>query len=193
MKQFLVALYAVMFLIMHTNCYADSSCDDWVGKDGYCVDYIKLKIPAFTIPRSTAEIEIQKNKGITEVTTGDVAIFKISNYWHVAYVERVHVNQQGAAVAIDVSEMNFGGQLSLDEYQSRWGIGSEHEWKRSLSCGITENYGLVSLRENIPLNAVTQVWSPDTASSDDRKLGEVVADKVREVINRYFLLAGRYL
>ena len=106
--------------MMHTSCYAGCNCDDWMAKGGYCVDYVKAKVPSFPTPRNTTEIATLKNKDILEVTEGDVALFSISNYWHVAYVEKVHLDQHGNATAIDVSEMNFGDQLSLNEFRNKW-------------------------------------------------------------------------
>jgi hypothetical protein len=193
MKNLLVVMAFLAFTLMHATSYADCTCDDWVEKEGYCVDYVKHKIPLFHIPHDTTEIAAEKNRAIPDVKSGDVAMFKISNYWHVAYVEKVHLDHHGIATAIDVSEMNFGTQLTLAEFQERWGIRSEREWKRALCCGVTENYGLMSSRQNIPLNTVRQVWSPDAAGVGDKKFTAVVSDKVREVINRFFHFAESYL
>ena len=181
-------------IIFATSSYAaDCNCVDWVNKGGYCVDYVKDKVPSFPIPRDRIEITSLKNKDLSEVTKGDVAIFSLRNYWHVAYVEKVHLNQHGIATAIDVSEMNSGGQLSLDEFQARWGMRSVSEWKRALCCGVTENFGLMNSRQNIPLNTVKQLWSSDADDSDDKNLPDFIADKVREVINRLLLLSDKYI
>lgn len=193
MKRISLLFSFIALLMLNTDCYAGCKCDDWVDKGGYCVNYVDLMIPSFPIPNSTTEIVTLKNKEIPEVTVGDVAMFNYSNYWHVAYVEEVHLNHKGAVTAIDVSEMNFGDQLSFDEFKDRWGSASESEWKRAVCCGITENYGQLGSRHRIPLNTVKQIWSPDAAESSNRKLGTVVTDKIREAINRFFLLAGRFL
>jgi hypothetical protein len=166
-----------------------------MNKGGYCVDYIKTKIPSFPIPMNTSEIALLKNKDIPEVAEGDVAMFNFSNYWHVAYVEKVHLDQQGNASSIDVSEMNFGGKMSFAEYKAKWRGKSRSEWKRALCCGVTDNYDLTSSRKNIALNTVKQVWSPNATISAGVK-GEhddTVFDKVRDVLNHFFEFTGREL
>lgn len=169
--------------LLHARCYAGCNCDDWMQKGGYCVDYIKTQIPAFPIPQNATEIEALKNKDISDVEEGDVAIFNLGSYWHVAYVEKVYPDQQGNAAAIDVTEMNFGGQLSFGEFRNTWKQKSRSEWKRALCCGITDNYGQAGSRKNVALNTVTQIWSPD----------ETVFDKVREVFNEFIQFTGREL
>jgi len=166
-----------------------------MGKGGYCVDYVQSRIPIFPIPQNKDEIEDLKNKDIADVKEGDVAIFSIGNYWHVAYVEEVHRNQQGDATAIDVSEMNFGGELSFAEFKSKWKSRSETEWRRALCCGITDNYDQTSLRKNVALNTVEQIWSPVTAMSEGvtERRAKALAGKAREVFNRFFQFTGREL
>jgi hypothetical protein len=62
-----------------TKGYAAScSCSDWMNKGGYCVDYVKEKIPTFPIPQNTTEIASLKNKEISEISEGDVAIFNFT-------------------------------------------------------------------------------------------------------------------
>jgi hypothetical protein len=158
-----------------------------MGKGGYCVDYIKDRIPIFPIPDKD-DMPGLKNTDVADVTEGDVAIFAIKNYWHVAYVENVHRNSEGAAVAIDVSEMNYGGSMSFTEFKTTWKSKSRDEWNRAICCGITDNYDQVTRRSNIPLYTVKQIWSPDDVPSGvagQRRLGLIV-NKVREVINRFF-------
>jgi hypothetical protein len=164
-------------------------------KGGYCVDYIKTKIPLFPIPQNTTEIANLKNKDIPEVTEGDVAMFYISNYWHVAYVEKVHLDQQGNATSIDVSEMNFGGHMSFGEYKNKWRQKSRSEWKRALCCGVTDNYDQTSSRKNVALNTVKQIWSPVSAVSEDvnEERDVTIFGKVREVLNRFVLFTEKEL
>lgn len=190
-----IIVIAVAVTVMRTNCHAGCNCDDWVKKDGYCVDYIKTKIPAFPIPNNAVEIEALKNKEIPEVTEGDVAIFDLGNYWHVSYVEKVHLDRQGNATAIDVSEMNFGGRMSFNEYKNKWSPKNKSEWKRALCCGVTDKYGRTSVRKNIPLNAVKQIWSPIPATSEGvaGRHDDTVLDRVTEALNRFFLFAKREL
>ena len=109
----IIVIACVITGLVQTSSYAGCDCDDWMQKGGYCVDYIKTKIPTFAIPKSVHELETLKNKNIFEVTAGDVAIFELSDRWHVAYVENVHSDRFGLATSIDVTEMNFGQQLSF--------------------------------------------------------------------------------
>jgi len=189
MKAISTVIMAVLISAMYTCCYALScNCDDWMERGGYCVDYINERIPVFPIPQNTDEIEGLKNKDIPEITKGDVAMFNFSNYWHVAYVEKVHRNKNGDATAIDVSEMNFGDQLTFSEFKSTWKSKSESEWKRAVCCGVTDNYDQTSSRKNVALNTVRQIWSPVNVRSEDvsNRSGKALAGKVREVINRIF-------
>lgn len=185
----------IVIAVMHTSCYAGCNCDDWMQRDGYCVDYIKDKIPIFPIPTSDAEISALKNKDVSEVAAGDVAIFDLGNYWHVAYVEKVHLDSQGRATAIDVSEMNYGKPISFADYKKRWGTTDENEWKRALCCGVTKRYDRMSSRKDVALSTVNQVWSPVTAAFEDadEKRGNAVVERVKEVINRFFNFMGRDL
>ena len=195
MRRIPIIVTAVAITIMHTGCYADCNCDDWVKRDGYCVDYVKTKIPTFPIPNNAVEIAALRNKEIAEVTEGDVAIFNLGNYWHVSYIEKVHIDQHGNATAIDVSEMNFGGHLSFEEYKNRWIPKSESEWKRALCCGVTNKFGQTRLRRNIPLKTIKQIWSPISAASEGTggRHGNSVVDIVTEVLNRFILFTERAL
>jgi len=166
-----------------------------MNRGGYCVDYVKTRIPTFPIPKTDIEIAALKNKETSKVEEGDVAIFDLGDYWHAAYVEKVHLDQHGAATAIDVSEMNFGGELSFAEFKSKWKSRSETEWRRALCCGITDNYDQTSLRKNVALNTVEQIWSPVTAMSEGvtERRAKALAGKAREVFNRFFQFTGREL
>lgn len=77
------------------------------------------------------------NTDIDDITEGDVAIFSIKNYWHVAYVEKVHRDQRGEATAIDVSEMNYGDSPTFPEYRAMSQSKSKDEWNMAVCCGIT--------------------------------------------------------
>lgn len=189
MRRNSLILAAIIMTVMVTNCYAGCDCDDWMKKGGYCVDYIKTKIPTFPIPQNTTEIAALNNKDVSDVTEGDVAMFYLSNYWHVAYVEKIHLDQEGNATAIDVSEMNYGGQLSFDEFKARWRQKSRSEWKRALCCGVTDNYDETSSRKKVALNSVRQIWSPRVSGDRD----DSVLDKVKEVLNRVIQFTGREL
>jgi len=193
MRRISIIATAIVITVMHSRCYAGCNCDDWMDKGGYCVDYVKTKIPTFPIPKTVTEIAALKNKEASKVTEGDVAIFDLGNYWHVAYVEKVHLDQQGKATAIDVSEMNFGPQISFDEYKKRWGTNKKSEWKRSLCCGVTKKYDRTSLRKNIALDSVEQIWSPVSAASQEISLAhsDTLMHKVREALNQIIQFTGR--
>lgn len=185
MKFSVMVLLTILLSGVHSRCYAlRCNCDDWVEKGGYCVDYIKDRIPAFAIPTKDDMVRL-KNTRVSDVTEGDVAIFTVKNYWHVAYVEKVHRSSRGEASAIDVSEMNFGGELSFAEFKDRWRSNSKAEWTRAACCGITDTYDEVTLRKNVPMSTVKQVWSPDGAGFDDaRRRVRALFGQVREVIDR---------
>jgi len=178
------------------NSFARCNCDDWMNRGGYCVDYVKSKVPSFPIPKSDAEITALKNRETAKVEEGDVAIFDLGNYWHVAYVEKVHLDSRGTATTIDVSEMNLGGQISFDEYKKRWHTKNEGEWRRALCCGVTKKYYLKSIRKNIALNSVEQIWSPELAESPENsewRSDDSLLDKVRETLNQFIQFTGREL
>ncbi|MBJ6725453.1 hypothetical protein JFN93_12100 [Geomonas sp. Red875] len=128
-----------------------------------------------------------KNTTVPNVTEGDVAVFRIKNYWHVAYVEKVHRNLLREPVSIDVSEMNYGGDLSYSEFKATWKSRSKREWKRAAyCCGITDNYGEVTRRDHVDLDTVTQVWSPDDVDSEGyQERFKDLVDRARRVINRF--------
>ena len=134
MKRFFAFIAAILLTgILQTRCYAGCNCDDWMEQGGYCVDYIKARIPAFPFPFTTTEIEALKNKNISDVTDGDVAVFELKNYWHVAYIEKVHRDEHGVASAIDVSEMNYGNHPSFAEFKMKWGQKNRSEWHMGLA------------------------------------------------------------
>ncbi|HJV35324.1 CHAP domain-containing protein [Geomonas sp.] len=194
MKFFATILLAALLSGAQTRCYAVScNCNDWIERQGYCVDYVKERIPTFPVPTKD-DMPALQNTGVDNITEGDVAIFTIKNYWHVAYVEKVHRDQHGDATAIDVSEMNFGDTVSFPEFRAKWQAKSKAEWSRALCCGVTENYDRITFREDIPLSTVKQVWSPDDVPSDARRhpFKEAV-DKIKEVVNRLMDLTEREL
>lgn len=195
MRQIPVYVTALAITLIYTHCYAGCDCSDWVNKRGYCVDYIKSKIPTFPVPKTHSETAALKNKEITDAREGEVAIFKVSNYWHVAYVEKVHRNKSGVALAIDVSEMNFGGPLSFDEFKATWNSTNESEWKKALCCGVTDKYDQTSSRKKVPLATVMHIWSPTSVVSNGAS-GEHetnIIKKISKVLNRFFLLVEKSL
>jgi hypothetical protein len=182
-------------LLAATPCQAGCNCDDWMKRGGYCVDYVKTKIPLFPMPKDHAQMAELRNREVPEISEGDVAIFDLGTYWHVAYVEKVLRDARGNATAIDVSEMNFGGDLSFDEFKNRWNSRQEPEWRRAVCCGVTDAYSRLGFRKNVPLATVTQVWSPAEASQafnwwDGR---DAAIGRAREVLDRFFLFLERKL
>lgn len=190
MKCILIAA-TVFILSAGTSGAASCNCDDWMARGGYCVDYIKTRIQTFPLPRNKEEMSVLQNTSVANISEGDVAIFTIKNYWHVAYVEQVHRNPQGEATTIDVSEMNFGGELSFAEFKNGWKSRSKAEWSRALCCGVTDKYAEVSSRKDIDVDTVKQIWSPDDVVPEGAG-GRVkaIVGKVRGVINRVIEIAG---
>jgi hypothetical protein len=175
---------------MGTSCFAmRCNCNDWMERGGYCVDYIKERIPSFPMPYKD-DMPNLKNTAIANITEGDVAIFTIKNYWHVAYVERVHRNERGEATTIDVSEMNFGDDLSFREFKAKWKSSNRDEWYRASCCGVTDNYDIITIRKNVDLDTVKQIWSPDDVPSEGlgRRRLQAIAGRVREAVNRFYQL-----
>ena len=161
--KYIMAILVVIFTLSYSSTgFAGCNCEDWVIRGGYCVDYVKSKISSFPIPKDVAAIKLLKNEDVNDVKKGDVALFSLNHYWHVAYVENVHPDENGDAATIDVSEMNFGGHPSLEDFMFRWGSNGEREWKRAVCCGVTNAYGQIGTREHIELSTVTQIWSPDS-------------------------------
>ena len=184
MRSIVISATIFATIILNTTCHAGCNCEDWLKKGGYCVDYVKTKIPSFQIPQNIDEIANLKNRDNYKITAGDVALFNISNFWHVAYVEKVHLDRHGNATAIDVSEMNFGDQLTFDEFRIKWKQGSKSEWNRAICCGVTENYGQKFVRKNVDLTTVKQVWSPVVDKSENTA-GEGTFDKIRGSLSRF--------
>lgn len=191
-------LFAVTIVAVFgaANSFAQNcDCSDWINRGGYCVDYIKEKIPDFPIPQNTAEIVSLKNKPVTEIKEGDVAIFHLRNYWHVAYVENVHRDQKGDALSIDVSEMNYGDRITRNEFKAKWKSVNEREWQRAICCGVTDQYDELSSRKNVAVNLVTQVWSPDPDDSQSGNFWKDIGlmDKAKDVFNRFSALIDQVL
>jgi hypothetical protein len=187
MKNGFIIVLTIAISSTYTCSYAVScNCEDWMGRGGYCVDYIKTRIQTFPNPQYKEEMEVLKNTDTSNITEGDVAVFTIKNYWHVAYVENVHRNLRGDATTIDVSEMNFGDELSFGEFKTTWKSKSQAEWNRALCCGVTDNYDQVSFRKNVAIATVKQIWSPDDVVSESAGARRVKAliGKAKEVVNR---------
>lgn len=189
----LVPAFVTAISVTATGCYAGVDCGDWIKRRGYCVDYVKTRVPAFPVPQSAGEVAALNNREIPDISEGDVAIFRYSNYWHVAYVEKVHLDKEGKSTAIDISEMNFGRKLSSSDYKKIWGEKSDAEWKRAVSCGVTHKYGRKGSRKKVDLDTVRQVWSPASAKAGVDRKGRVkiAVARVRGMLSRFFLRLQR--
>lgn len=116
-------------------------CSKYLGR-GYCTDYIQQRLgrkpsgDAGTWPGNTS---------VASIRQGDVAIFNVGSYGHVAYVEQVIADKSGKPTHIRVSEMNWAPVLPGAENQK---------------CAITSNFGKVTTRPAVPIAAVARVWRP---------------------------------
>lgn len=169
MKRIIIAACIILISILRTNSHADCNCEDWVKRGGYCVNYVKSRIPIFPVPEDADAITALKNKEVEDIDKGDVAVFNLGRYWHVALVEKVHTDQSGNATAVDVSEMNFGGKISFNDFKNKWRLTTESEWKRAICCGVTEAYNRSTSRQNVEINSITQVWSPEAFTFQNLK------------------------
>jgi hypothetical protein len=176
--------FAVL-LCSGSPCFADWNCDDWVARRGYCVDYVKSKIPSFPVPDSDDDIKQLNNKQVRDVVRGDVAIFDLGRYWHVAYVENVRRDHRGNAISIDISEKNYGPRMTPDHYLKTWGSRHGSEWKRAVWCGVTKKYGQNGMRTNVPIDTVEQIWTPRPSLSQRIRSGSVTGllDRAREFMD----------
>ena len=160
MKPIVEIVVVILLLLQTKTCFASWSCDDWVARRGYCVDYVKSRVPSFPLPGSVAEIARLDNKSIRKVAKGDVAIFDLGRYWHVAYVENVYRDKNGNVLSIDVSEKNYGEKMTQGVFKKKWDSHTPSDWQRAVWCGVTSNYGQTSLRTNVAIDSVEQIWSP---------------------------------
>ena len=161
---FIVTLFAAL----PTICFADCNCSDWISKGGYCVAYVRSRINSLPSPQGAAAINIPSNKDIKDVEEGDAAIFAVGKYGHVAYVEKVNRDNNGKAVSINVSEMNYGKNYTLDEFVKRWNPDKKNaksELDRAVCCGVTSLYMVQKPRTSIPIKSIDHIWSPNHNSN----------------------------
>jgi hypothetical protein len=87
-------------VVKRSGCtVGDSAC--WMRNGGFCTDYVEKRTGA---GRSTKAKLVAVHPA--QVEKGDVAAF--SSRAHYAYVERVVKDPNGVAVAVDLSEFNYG-------------------------------------------------------------------------------------
>lgn len=173
MKRLFGLVVPVLLLCLSSSSSAEWKCDDWVSRRGYCVDYVKSRVPSFPVPTSDADITRLDNKNVGDVAKGDVAIFDLGRYWHVAYVENVHRDHVGTVMSIDVSEKNYGDPLTRLDFTNLWDSSHVSAWKRAVWCGVTTKFGQTSVRSNVPIESVEQIWSPKPSLFHRVKRGKV--------------------
>ncbi len=160
MQHLVLLVAAFLPLCLASPCWCAWDCDDWERRRGYCVDYVKSRIPSFPIPRSEADVSRLNNRVPARIRRGDVALFDMGRYWHLAYVERVRRDRWGRASSIDVSEWNFGPPLTRESFRATWNQAAPPPWQRAVWCGVTEKFGRSGTRTGIPIQRVDQVWTP---------------------------------
>jgi len=106
----------------------DPKC--WLSKGGFCYDYIQK----MTMQRQSGKKYQLKKIQSEDVKKGDVAQF--NSQAHYAYVESVVRDKSGKAVAVNLSEYNYGA-CWVDE-----------------SSMVTDKYKKVNRRSGLPLNNV---------------------------------------
>jgi hypothetical protein len=93
----------------------DTRC--WNRSGGFCGDYVEARIAA---ARPGARLRLV-SVGVAELQPGDVAVF--ASRAHYALVEAVVRDQAGRAVAVDLTEYNYGicwvdqGLMVTDQYK----------------------------------------------------------------------------
>lgn len=108
----------------------DTRC--WRRKGGFCTDWVEKRVAAVT-SRPVKDLRLAPISP-KQVAKGDLAVF--ASRAHTAFVERVVKDRQGRAIAVDLSEYNFG------------------------SCWVdpgamaTEMYGVPGRRPGVPLGEV---------------------------------------
>lgn len=108
----------------------DTRC--WTRSGGFCTDWVEKRAAAVT-KRPVKDLRLVQ-VAAELVAKGDLAVFAARA--HTAFVERVARDPQGRAVAVDLSEYNFG------------------------TCWVdpgamaTEKYGVVGRRLGVPLAEV---------------------------------------
>ena len=186
MKLLLVLLHVLLTMTAPACVFADCNCDDWVLRGGYCVDYVKARVPSFPFPQTHQEMLSLNNRETWQIADGDVAIFFMGSFWHVAIVERVYLDRFGAVTAVDVSEMNYGRPVSQTTFSEKWGDDGLAGWERAVCCGVTEGYAREASRKMVDIATVRQVWSPVAAELENTKLGDrlvVALDRVADAVS----------
>ena len=108
----------------------DTGC--WTRSGGFCTDWVEKRVAAVT-RRPVKDVRLVPIAA-EQVARGDLAVFAARV--HTAFVERVVKDRQGRAVAVDLSEYNFG-TCWVDP-----------------AAMATEKYGVVGRRLGVPLAEV---------------------------------------
>lgn len=186
MKQTLYVLVVLLIVNVNIKCFAvdcaNSDCGFWYKKGGYCVAYVRTRIPSlykFKASENPFAINIPKNKETKDVEIGDAAIFAVGDFGHIAYVEKVNRDQNGNATSIDISEKNYGGPVSFDDFKKKWKINSQKEHEiATRCCGVTSLFDEERQRKEVPINKIDHIWSPfivrfEKGLSDEQKVAAV--------------------
>ena len=94
----------------------DTRC--WTRSGGFCTDWVEKRVAAVA-KRPAKELRLVPVAS-EQVAKGDLAVF--ASRAHTAFVERVVKDRQGRAVAVDLSEYNFGscwvdpGAMATEKY-----------------------------------------------------------------------------
>ena len=116
-------------VVQRTGCtLGDTRC--WFRIGGFCTDYVERRLGADR-PGAAPPLDPVRAE---DVQPGDVALFAARA--HTAFVEAVRRDAAGRAVAVDVSEYNFGTCWVDREIM------------------VTDQFKLVNRRSGVPLTAV---------------------------------------
>lgn len=104
-------------VVKRSGCtVGDTRC--WTRSGGFCTDWVERRVAA-TTKRSVKELRLAPIAP-EQVAKGDLAVFAARA--HTAFVERVLKDSKGRAVAVDLSEYNFGscwvdpGAMATEKY-----------------------------------------------------------------------------
>lgn len=132
-----------------------ADCSQYLGK-GYCTDYIFAQ----TGQRQPGDAQDWNgDHDLSLLQKGDVAIFDLGTYGHVALVENVNKDSSGTPVSVNLSEWNYGPTYVNE------------------ACAVTNAFGIRGTRENIPVSTVDRFWHIGKGESP-ACIGSVCGDAV---------------
>lgn len=140
---------AVVISMVFTSYFAiGADCSKYLGR-GYCTDYIQV-ITGSTQGGNAKDwvSNIEKQ----DVAVGDVAIFTLGAYGHVAFVESVRLDDRGAPQSVDLSEWNYSKEYVDPD------------------CVVTSSFGITTKRRNVSLNTISGFWRAEGNLAVDRNI-----------------------